>query len=124
LKTDQSRIQHARGSWSLAFERNAEQRHCRTSSKTLSKVSASPHTAIALAIDAIPLAITGPNLLQRLLLARVNAALRADARRLRVAAALRPAARRFRVNAPCCAGVSLALRLALGFAFMIFLLSE
>jgi len=80
--------------------------------------------AIATAIDAITLAMRvlidlacniELKLLQRLFLARVVAALRADSRRLRVAAALRPAARRLRVNAPCWAGVSLAL----GFAFMV-----
>ena len=49
---------------------------------------------------------------QRLVLARVNAALRADARRLRVAAPLRAAARRFRVTAAFWPGVSLALGLA------------
>jgi len=69
-------------------------------------------------------AISSEIAFQRFFLARVNAALRADSRRLRVAAALRPAARRFRVNAPCWAGVSLALGFALRFAFMVFLLSE
>lgn len=49
---------------------------------------------------------------QRLFLARVNAALRADSRRLRVAAPLRAAARRFRVIAAFWPGVSLALGLA------------
>ena len=49
---------------------------------------------------------------QRFFLARVNAALRADSRRLRVAAPLRAAARRFRVIAAFWPGVSLALGLA------------
>lgn len=52
---------------------------------------------------------------QRLFLARVNAALRADSRRLRVVAALRPAARRFRVNAAFWPGVSVAF----GLVFMV-----
>jgi len=49
---------------------------------------------------------------QRFFLARVKAALRADARRLRVTAPLRAAARRFRVTAAFWAGDSLGFGLA------------